>query len=309
MDDGALGRVDYSKSKTNLRDIAMEKTELTKNMRWKIAEYLAEDRLNEINRRADAVYVRDSLYTRYIKRLIDIIVSFCACIITLPLNLIIGVITYFDVGRPLFFRQERLGKNGKVFHIIKFRNMRDTKDERGELLPTAQRVTKFGKIVRKTSLDELLNFWSILKGDMSLIGPRPLVPEYYCRYSERHINRLAFRPGLECPPRGRLDHVWTWQEQFENDVWYVENVSFLTDCKMMLNLFRFALEQKSSNARAVSSRGTFMGYSSDGRAINMDEVPQEYIERVIMERDRTEEAVLTWKKNVKEEVGTRKKAV
>lgn len=289
----------------------MDRVDLTKAQRWKIADYLAEDRLNEINRIVNDVHIRDTFYTRYIKRMIDVLISLCACIVTLPINIAIGVITYFDVGRPLFFTQERLGRNGKIFKIIKFRNMRDIKDERGELLPAAQRVTKFGKIVRKTSLDELLNFWSILKGDMSLIGPRPLVPEYYHRYNERHINRLACRPGLECPPRRVLDHVWTWHEQFENDVWYVENVSFFTDCKMLLNLIRFALERKSSNARAVSSRGTFMGYDLDGRAINMDEVPQEYIDRVIAEMNKTEEAVFSWKKNVKvkEEMETQKRAV
>lgn len=276
----------------------MEKLELTKAMRWKIADYMAEERLEEINKRLEPVKVKDTIYTRYIKRILDIVFSLAACIVTLPINLVIGIVTFFDVGRPIFFKQERLGKDGKIFQIIKFRNMRNTKDERGELLPAAQRVTKFGKIVRKTSLDELFNFWSILKGDMSLIGPRPLVPEYYHRYNDRHVKRLALRPGLECPPRSLSDHVWTWQEQFENDIWYVENVSFLTDCKMIYNLFRFALDRKSTNARAVSARGTFMGYDLDGKAVNMDDVPQEYIDRVMEEMDGTEEPVLVWRKEL-----------
>jgi lipopolysaccharide/colanic/teichoic acid biosynthesis glycosyltransferase len=271
--------------------VLMEKKELTKAMRWKIADYMAKDRLDEINKKVEEVKVKDTIYTRYIKRIIDIIISLIACIVTLPINLIIGVITFFDVGKPIFFTQERLGKDGKIFRIIKFRNMRNTRDERGELLPPAQRVTKFGKFVRKTSLDELLNFWSILKGDMSLIGPRPLVPEYYHRYNARHVNRLALRPGLECPPRFLSDRVWTWQEQFENDVWYVENVSFLTDCKMIYNLFRFAIDRKSANARAVSARGTFMGYDLDGKAINMDDVPQEYVDRVVTEMAGTEKTI------------------
>lgn len=273
----------------------MEKSELTKAMRWKVADYMAEDRLPEINKNLEPVAVKDTLYTRYIKRLLDIIFSLVACVITLPINLVIGVITIFDVGRPIFFKQERLGKDGKVFQIIKFRNMRNTKDERGELLPASQRVTKFGKIVRKTSMDELFNFWSILKGDMSLIGPRPLVPEYYHRFNDRHVKRLAVRPGLECPPRSLSDHVWTWQEQFENDIWYVEHVSFLTDCKMIYNLVRFALDRKSTNARAVASRGTFMGYDWEGNAINMEAVPQEYIDRVTSEMNGTESPVLVWR--------------
>lgn len=263
----------------------MDKSELSKAMRWKVADYLAEERLSDINRTLDPVKVRNSIYTRYIKRLFDIIISLVACIVTLPINLVIGIITFFDLGTPIFFRQERIGKDGKVFYIIKFRNMRNTKDEKGELLPPAQRVTKIGKFIRKMSLDELLNFWSILKGDMSLIGPRPLVPEYCSRYNARHIKRLAVRPGLECPPRSLSNHVRTWHEQFENDVWYVENVSFLTDCRMIYNLVRFALDRKSTNARAIASRGTFMGYDLDGRAINLDDVPQEYIDRVVYETD------------------------
>lgn len=277
----------------------MDRSELTKAMRWKLAGYLAEDRLHDINQNLEPVKVKDTVYTRYIKRLIDIVISLIICIITLPINLVIGIITFFDVGRPIFFKQDRVGRNGKIFHIIKFRNMRNTRDERGELLPPAQRVTKFGKFVRKTSLDELLNFWSILKGDMSLIGPRPLVPEYYHRYNDRHINRLAVRPGLECPPRELTDHVWTWQEQFENDVWYVENVSFRTDCKMIYNLLRFTLDRKSANARAVADRGTFMGYDLNGMAINLDDVPQEYIDRVAAEMDGTEEPVLIWREEKK----------
>ena len=277
----------------------MDRSELTKAMRWKLAGYLAEDRLHDINQNLEPVKVKDTVYTRYIKRLIDIVISLIICIITLPINLVIGIITFFDVGRPIFFKQDRVGRNGKIFHIIKFRNMRNTRDERGELLPPAQRVTKFGKFVRKTSLDELLNFWSILKGDMSLIGPRPLVPEYYHRYNDRHINRLAVRPGLECPPRELSDHVWTWHEQFENDVWYVENVSFRTDCKMVYNLLRFTLDRKSANARAVADRGTFMGYDLNGMAINLDDVPQEYIDRVAAEMDGTEEPVLIWREEKK----------
>ena len=239
----------------------MEKEELTKSMRWRIADYMAEERLEEINLELDDVKVRDTFYTRYIKRVFDIVISLIACIVTLPLNILLGIGTLIDVGFPLFFTPEK-------------------------------RVTKFGKFVRKTSLDELLNFWNILKGDMSLIGPRPLVPEYYHRYNKRHIMRLAVRPGLECPLLKTNGHVWTWDEQFENDVWYVENVSFLTDCRMLLGLVRFAMDRKSAKARAVSARGTFMGYDENGKAINMDDVPQVYIDKVASEMDGTEEFIL-----------------
>lgn len=255
----------------------MEKSKLTKQMRWEIANRLAKERLNQVNMLCKKVEPRNSIYTRYVKRLLDIVISIIALFITLPINLLIGIGTYLDVGLPIFFRQERVGKNGRIFSIIKFRNMRDTVDERGELLPPMYRVTRFGHLIRKTSLDELLNFWNILKGDMSFIGPRPLVPEYTERYNVRHKQRLSVRPGLECPPRELTDHVWTWQEQFENDIWYVEHISFLTDCRQIIRLLQFAFNKKCADARAsVSIRGTFMGYSMDGRAINMEDVPQEY---------------------------------
>ena len=217
----------------------MERAELTKQMRWYVADRLAEDRLPKINSQLEDVNPRKTFYSEYGKRIIDIVVSAAALIVTAPINLLLAISTLIDVGTPLLFHQERLGRGGKIIHIVKFRNMKNTRDARGELLPASQRVTKFGKIMRKTSLDELLNFWNVFKGDMSIIGPRPLVPEYIGRYNKRHKMRMAVRPGLECPPRENYGHVWTWQEQFENDVWYVENVSILTDIKMFWKLVRF----------------------------------------------------------------------
>lgn len=256
----------------------MKTSELTKEMRWYIADRLAEDRLKIVNQSCKAVVVKDTFYTRYGKRFLDILLSGAALLVTFPINAVIGICTLFDVGTPIFFLQERVGMNGRIFKIVKFRNMRNTVDERGELLPASQRVTKFGKFVRRTSLDELLNFWSIFKGDMSIIGPRPLVPEYSGRLNSRHIMRQAVRPGLECPPKDDLNHVWSWQEQFENDVWYVENVSFKTDIYMVWRLIKFALDRKSSKIRAAAKRGIFMGYSLDGRTIGLEEIPQSYID-------------------------------
>jgi lipopolysaccharide/colanic/teichoic acid biosynthesis glycosyltransferase len=256
----------------------MKKEELTKAQRWAIADKLAQERLPGLNATLADVIPSDTFYARYGKRVLDVCISGCALLVCIPINLIVGIATFFDVGRPIFFRQQRVGRNGELFTIIKFRNMRNTTDEKGELLPPEQRVTKFGKFVRKTSIDELLNFWSILKGDMSILGPRPLVPEYTHRYNKRHRMRLAVRPGLECPPRKLDGHVWTWQEQLDNDVWYVENLSFRTDCMMFWNLVKFTFDRKSAAARAVAKRGTFMGYDENGIAINLDGVPQEYVE-------------------------------
>lgn len=267
----------------NITIESIDRQALPQASRWKIADWIAEDNLPEINKNDKEAIVSQSFYSRYGKRILDIIISLIAVIITLPINLIIGIITFFDVGRPIFFLQERVGKDRKIFKIIKFRNMRNTTDERGELLPASRRVTKWGKFVRKTSLDELLNFVSVLRGDMSIIGPRPLVPQYMSRYSNRHLARFAVRPGLECPPRDLSKPLRSWHDQFENDVWYVENLSFKTDCIMALNLVRFALSRKNTAIRGAAKRGDFMGYSADGTAINLAEVPQSYIERALEE--------------------------
>ena len=256
----------------------MDSEFLTKAQRWELADKLAEERLPRVNLLFEPVKPSRTLYARYIKRGIDVVVSAAALTVTLPINALAAVMTLKDVGRPIFFKQRRVGRDGKEFTLIKFRNMTNDCDERGELLPPQERVTSFGKFMRKTSLDELLNFWSVLRGDMSLIGPRPLVPEYTHRYSDRHRARLLVRPGLECPPRKLSDHPWTWQEQFDNDVWYVEHVSFKTDCLMLFNLFRFAFDRKNSAMRAAAQRGPFMGYDLDGNALSLEQIDQSYIE-------------------------------
>ena len=254
--------------------------DLTKAQRWAAADRLAEERLPEVNAKSDPVHPSVTLYARYGKRVLDVVISGFALVVTSPINLVAAIMTKKDVGSPILFRQERIGKDGKPFTVVKFRNMTNAVDERGELLRPELRITKFGRMMRKTSLDELLNFWSVFKGDMSLIGPRPLVPEYTNRYSDRHRMRLAVRPGLECPPRSLDCGVRTWQDQFENDVWYVEHVSFKTDCIMMVNLVRFAFDSKSANARADSSRGSFIGYTSNGYAANQECVPPDLIDEV-----------------------------
>jgi len=256
----------------------MDRDLLTRDQRADLAARLAAERLETVNRISAPVHPRQSFYTKYGKRAIDFTVALIAMLITLPINLVIGVVTFFDVGRPVFFLQDRIGKDGKLFKIVKFRNMTNATNEAGELLPPSQRVTKWGKFVRKTSLDELLNFWSVLKGDMSLIGPRPLAPTYAARFSDRHTMRNAVRPGLECPPRDRGEGIRGWHEQLENDIWYVENLSFATDCKMVYHLLCFMMSKKNAEARANVKKGSFEGYDWDGRAIGFYEVPQEYID-------------------------------
>lgn len=257
----------------------MKREEITKEMRWRMAEELRLGNLPAANERGEAVSCRETFYTRYGKRFLDIGVSLTALVLAFPVNLVILILTYFDVGSPVFFSQERVGKDGRTFRIYKFRNMTDERDEKGELLPPGERITKLGYFMRKTSLDELLNFWSILKGDMSLIGPRPLVTEYYERYSDRHRMRLRVRPGLECPPGERDGSVRSWQEQFENDVWYVEHVSLKTDLKMVGNLIYFMLNPGQVRSRASVSRVAFMGYNEEGMAVDFGDIPVERFEK------------------------------
>ena len=196
---------------------------------------------------------------------------------TAPINGALAIVTYLDVGRPLLFRQERAGKNGVQFTIVKFRNMTNEVDERGELLPADQRVTKWGAFVRRTSLDELLNLWCVLKGDMSIIGPRPLLLEYTDRYCDYHRARLSVNPVLECPPNPRLDDANGWESRFNNDVWYVEHVSLKTDLKKLVRFFEAVLNRKTTKVRGEAGLSCFMGYREDGVAVSMRDLNESFV--------------------------------
>lgn len=242
-----------------------------------IANYIASDNLQKSNDYYPNAVVNDSFYSKYIKRAIDILLSGIALIILLPINLIIAVVTFFDVGTPLLFKQKRIGKNGKIFTMAKFRNMNNNTDENGVLLRADLRVTKWGKFVRATSLDELLNFINIFKGDMSLIGPRPLPVVYQGRFNQYHELRHSVRPGLDCPLRDP-SKVMTWANRLENDAWYAQNISFKTDVKLIILLVREVLFGKDKAARSEGfSEGTFMGYYDDGRVMDSNNIPEKYI--------------------------------
>lgn len=248
-----------------------------------VASFIAADTLEQVNRISAPVKPRVSFYSKYGKRALDILLSGGALLVTAPINLVLAVCTYFDVGRPIIFKQQRTGKDDEPFTIIKFRNMTNDTDANGELLPAKDRVTKFGEFVRKTSLDELMNFWSVFRGDMSIIGPRPLAQGYDTRYSDRHKRRNAVRPGLECPFLTPADHKRTWTEQFENDIYYVEHLSLKLDVKMVLALLRMVFDRKSAATRGSAMRGSFMGYDAAGNSINSKHVPEKYV-RLAMEK-------------------------
>lgn len=243
-----------------------------------VSQILQEKNLDYANRVAEKVYPRNTIYTRIIKRALDIMVSLPVFIVLLPLNCFFALCTFLDVGNPILYKQTRVGKDGKFFTIVKFRTMIDKRDEYGKLLPPSQRVTKFGLFMRKFSLDELLNFWSVLKGDMSIIGPRPLLAFTYEHMNERHKMSTAVRPGLECPRviSVKCKNGSMYQQSYENAVWYVENVSFWTDIKMLCLLVKmvFSLHKREKQAHGVSC---FVGYDDDGCAISLNKYKELYM--------------------------------
>lgn len=174
------------------------------------------------------------MYKRYIKRLLDIILSLIAIIILFPIFLVIGVLVLLFLGQPAIFRQKRPGKDEKIFKLYKFRTMNNKKDENGNLLPNEKRITKFGNFLRKTSLDEIPEFLNIIKGDMSLIGPRPLHVDYLEHYNDSQRHRHDVRPGLTGLAQVNGRNSISWTKKFEYDVYYVENVTFFLDVKIIL---------------------------------------------------------------------------
>ena len=177
------------------------------------------------------------MYAKYIKRLLDIVLSLIAIIVLSPVYLIVAIVVRIQMGSPVLFSQDRIGKDEKVFKLYKFRSMTNEKDESGKLLPEEKRLTKFGLTLRSTSLDELPELFSILKGDMSIVGPRPLPTYYGPYYLPEERKRHQVRGGL-IPPDGLSKQTTPeWETQFKYDNYYVDNVSFLLDCKVILVTF------------------------------------------------------------------------
>lgn len=174
------------------------------------------------------------MYKLFFKRLLDFILALIGLLLISPIFIIVYLILFFaNQGKPFFF-QERPGKNGMIFKIIKFKSMNDRKDASGKLLPDAERLTKAGSFVRKTSLDEIPQLINVLKGDMSLIGPRPLRIYYLPLYSKEQSRRHLVRPGITGWAQVNGRNAISWTKKFELDVWYVDNVSFLLDLKIIL---------------------------------------------------------------------------
>lgn len=200
------------------------------------------------------------MYRHFFKRLIDIIVSGLALIVlALPMALIAIWLHFANKGAGVFFTQERPGLHGKIFKIYKFKTMTDERDENGKLLPDDKRFTKVGRLVRSLSIDELPQLWNVLKGDMSLIGPRPLLPKYLPLYSPEQARRHDVRPGItgwaQCHGRNAI----SWGEKFKLDVWYVDNCSFVTDCKVILHTIRTVIKREGISSATCATMEPFNG--------------------------------------------------
>ena len=200
------------------------------------------------------------MYQYFFKRIIDFCISFFALIFLSPLLLVVTVWLHFaNKGAGAFFIQKRPGKDGKVFEIVKFKTMTDELDAMGNLLPDERRLTKVGRFVRSTSIDELPQLWNVLKGDMSLIGPRPLLPEYLPLYSKEQARRHEVRPGIsgwaQCHGRNAI----SWTEKFKLDVWYVDHCTLWTDIKVIFITIRNVLMRKDINSATAATMEAFDG--------------------------------------------------
>lgn len=188
------------------------------------------------------------MYKHFFKRVIDFTIVLMALLLIWPILLVITIWLHFaNKGAGAFFYQERPGKDGKIFKVIKFKSMTDERDAEGKLLPDVQRLTKVGAIVRKTSIDELPQLINVLKGDMALIGPRPLLPEYLPYYTEREQLRHTVRPGITGWAQVNGRNNCGWNNKLEYDAYYVENLSFLMDCRVILKTIKNVLSGKDVN--------------------------------------------------------------
>ena len=199
------------------------------------------------------------MYRSYIKRLLDFILAVIGSVGALPVLLPAGILLAItNKGTPFFF-QKRPGKNGKIFTIVKFKTMNDRRDDQGNLLPDNQRLTAVGKIIRKTSIDEIPQLWNVLKGDMSLVGPRPLLPEYLPLYNDFQKRRHEVRPGITGWAQVNGRNAVSWQEKFAYDVWYVDHLSFLLDVKILLLTVKKVFKSEGVAVEGASAIGRFKG--------------------------------------------------
>ncbi|PVE67195.1 sugar transferase [Priestia megaterium] len=202
---------------------------------------------------------KNGIYRRYIKRLVDIILSLVAIICLSLVFLLVAFLVRVKLGSPVLFKQKRPGMNEKIFLMYKFRTMTDARGENGELLPDDVRLTKFGKFLRSTSLDELPELFNILKGDMSLVGPRPLLVQYLPLYNEHQKRRHEVRPGLSGLAQVNGRNAISWEDKFKLDVQYVDQVSFIKDLKIICHTIKKVFIREGINSETAATVEVFQG--------------------------------------------------
>lgn len=198
-----------------------------------------------------------------IKRLLDIIIASIALILLSPLYFYVAHKVKKNLGSPVLFRQVRPGLHGKPFEMIKFRSMKDAVDAQGNLLPDSERLTPFGKMLRSSSLDEMPELWNVIKGDMSIVGPRPLLMEYLPLYNQEQAKRHLVRPGMTGHAQVNGRNAISWEEKFKLDTWYVENQSVWLDFKIMLKTVKKVLAKDDINAEGEATAAPFRGNKTD----------------------------------------------
>lgn len=199
------------------------------------------------------------IYEKYIKQPQDFLCALLAIIVLSPVMLITAILVAVKIGRPVLFKQERPGKNAKIFKIYKFRTMTDERDEKGNLRPDDVRLTSFGKKLRSTSLDEIPELFNILKGDMSVVGPRPLMPKYLPRYNEHQARRHEVRPGFTGLAQVHGRNAISWEEKFDWDIKYVDHITFLDDWKIIFETVKTVLRREGITSNTSVTMEEFMG--------------------------------------------------
>ena len=201
-------------------------------------------------------------YEQYVKRPLDFFLSLFALIVLSPLLVVISFLICIQMGRPVFFKQRRVGKKEKEFVMFKFRSMTDERDENDVYLSDEQRITKFGGFIRKTSIDELPSLFNVIRGDMAIIGPRPLPTRYLSRYTKEQRRRHEVRPGLSNPSTANGRNDQSWEQQFIGDVWYVDHISFFTDVNSIIETIKIVFNHNGVTAEDGGSRGEFIGIAN-----------------------------------------------
>jgi len=204
------------------------------------------------------------MFRTIVKRLFDFFLAGIGLVILSPVMILVALLVWVNMGRPVLFRQLRPGLHGRLFVLYKFRTMKDLRDERGNLLPDEQRLTRLGRFLRSTSLDELPELLNVLKGDMSLVGPRPLLPQYLDRYTPEQARRHEVKPGITGWAQVNGRNAITWEEKFALDVWYVDNWSLWLDLKILVLTLVKVLRREGISAEGEATMPEFMGYGAVG---------------------------------------------